>query len=89
VKSRVHLLPRLSPWLLKNLLTEVGKGGRIDFREFNKLLVPESQPFPLIGDMVIIRTRDCVWFTAFDINLAFWSIPIRVKDRHKTGFVRQ
>ncbi len=60
----------------------------VDFRELNKLLVPESQPFPLIEDM-IIRTRNCMWFSALDINSAFWSIPIRIKDRFKTGFVTQ
>lgn len=60
----------------------------IDFRELNKLLVPESQPFPLIED-IIIRTRNCKWFSALDINSAFWSIPIRKRDRYKTGFVTQ
>ena len=44
----------------------------VDFRELNKFLVPESQPFPLIEDMVV-RTRDCRWFTTLDINSAFWS----------------
>lgn len=34
----------------------------LDFRELNKLLVPECQPFPLIEDM-IIRTRHCMWFS--------------------------
>lgn len=57
----------------------------IDFRELNKLLVPESQPFPLIDD-IITKTRDCRWFTALDINSAFWSIPIRKSDRFKTAF---
>jgi transposase InsO family protein len=60
----------------------------VDFRELNKLLVPESQPFPLIEDTVV-RTRDCGWFTALDWNSAFWSIPVRVKDRFKTAFITQ
>ncbi|XKL61664.1 hypothetical protein PGB90_001497 [Kerria lacca] len=60
----------------------------IDFRELNKILVLESQLFPLIDD-IIFKTRSCKWFSAFDINSAFWSIPIRIKDRHKTGFVTQ
>lgn len=60
----------------------------VDFRELNKLLVPESQPFPLIED-IIVKTRDCKWFSALDINMAFWTIPICVKDRYKTGFVTQ
>ena len=60
----------------------------VDFRELNRLLVPESQPFPLIDD-IIVKTRDCKWFSALDINMAFWSIPICIKDRYKTGFVTQ
>ena len=58
----------------------------IDFRELNKLIVPESQPFPLIDDL-IVQTKGCHWFSSFDINSAFWTIPIRHEDRHKTGFV--
>lgn len=60
----------------------------IDFRELNKLIVPESTPFPVIDD-IITKTRGCSWFSALDINSAFWSIPIRKKDRYKTGFVTQ
>jgi len=60
----------------------------IDFRSLNKLVVPESQPFPLIDDL-IIRTKGCKWFSSLDINSAFWMIPIRQKDRHKTGFITQ
>lgn len=58
----------------------------IDFRLLNKILVPESQPFPLI-DEIIPCIRDCEWFSALDINAAFWSIPIRKSDRHKTAFI--
>jgi hypothetical protein len=60
----------------------------IDFRDLNRLLIPEAQPFPLIEN-IITKTRDCEWFSALDINSAFWSIPIRQRDRYKTGFVTQ
>ncbi|KAL7294472.1 hypothetical protein TKK_0012466 [Trichogramma kaykai] len=60
----------------------------IDFRDLNKIIVPQAQPFPLIEDMVI-KTRDCKYFTKLDINSAFWSIPLRIEDREKTGFVTQ
>lgn len=60
----------------------------IDFRELNKIIVPQAQPFPLIDDL-IIKTRNCKYFTTLDINSAFWSIPLRVEDRNKTGFVTQ
>lgn len=60
----------------------------VDFRELNKLVVPEPQPFPRIDDLVV-SVGDCHWFTALDINSAFWSIPLRQKDRSKTAFITQ
>ncbi len=60
----------------------------IDYSALNKLVVPESQPFPLIGDL-IVKARDCQWFSVLDINSAFWSVPLRQKDRYKTAFVTQ
>lgn len=60
----------------------------IDFRDLNKNVVPQAQPFPLIDD-IIIRARNCRYFTTLDINSAFWSIPLRIEDRRKTGFVTQ
>lgn len=60
----------------------------IDFRELNKIVVPQAQPFPLIDDL-IVKTRNCKYFTTLDINSAFWAIPLRMEDRSKTGFVTQ
>lgn len=60
----------------------------IDFRDLNKNIVPQAQPFPLIDD-IIIRARNCKYFTTLDINSAFWSIPLKMEDRKKTGFVTQ
>lgn len=69
---------------------EEGKRSRlcIDFRELNKIVVPQSQPFPLIEDLVE-KTRDSTFFSTLDINSAFWSIPLRIEDRQKTAFVTQ
>ena len=52
----------------------------------NKLVVPEPQPFPRIEDLVV-DVNDCDWYTALDINSAFWAMPIREKDREKTAFI--
>lgn len=60
----------------------------IDFRDLNKIIISQAQPFPLIDDL-IIKTRNCKYFTTLDINSAFWSIPLRIEDRKKTGFVTQ
>lgn len=61
---------------------------RIDFRDLNNIITPQPQPFPLIDDL-IIKTRGCQYFTTFDINSAYWSIPLRIEDRKKTEFVTQ
>lgn len=60
----------------------------IDFTALNKLVVPESYPFPRIEDL-LDRTYSCKYFTTLDINSAFWSIPIRVEDRSKLAFITQ
>lgn len=60
----------------------------IDFRDLNKLVIPQSQPFPLIEDLMT-KTRNCKYFSTLDINSAFWAIPLRVEDRKKTAFVTQ
>lgn len=60
----------------------------IDFRDLNKIVIPQSQPFPLIEDLVV-KTRNCKYFSTLDINSAFWSIPLRIEDRKKTAFVTQ
>lgn len=69
---------------------EEGRKSRlcIDYRELNKIIVPEAQPFPRIEDLVVL-TSNSAWFTSLDINSAFWSIPLRPKDRTKTAFITQ
>lgn len=58
----------------------------IDYRELNKIVVPESQPFPRIDDLTL-RVRNCKYYSKLDINSAFLSISLREKDRYKTAFV--
>ena len=54
----------------------------------NKIVVPESQPFPRIED-IIVKAGNCHFFSTFDINSAFWSIPIKKEDREVTAFITQ
>ena len=58
----------------------------IDLRKLNELVVEESQPFPLIDD-IIDGVSGCWYWTTIDINSAFWTIPLARRDRHKTAFV--
>lgn len=69
---------------------EDGRKSRlcIDFRELNKIIVPQLQPFPLIEDLMV-KTVNCKYFSTLDINSAFWSIPMKIQDRYKTAFVTQ
>ena len=60
----------------------------VDFRDLNKIVIPQAQPFPLIEDLVV-KTRNCKFFSTLDINSAFWSIPLRCEDRNKTAFITQ
>lgn len=60
----------------------------VDFRDLNKIVVPQSQLFPLIGDLMV-KTRKCKYFSTLDVNSAFWSIPLKIEDKHKTAFVTQ
>lgn len=67
---------------------EEGRKSRlcVDYRELNKIVVPESQPFLRIDDLML-RARNCKYFSKLDVNSAFWSISVRNKDKYKTGFV--
>ena len=69
---------------------EDGRRSRvcIYFRNLNKLVVPEPQPFPRIED-IVVKAGSCNWFSTLDVNSAFWSIPIRESDKEKTAFVTQ
>jgi len=60
----------------------------IDFRELNKIVVPQSQPFPLIEDL-LIKTVNCKYYSTLDINSAFWSISLKIQDKYKTTFITQ
>ena len=54
----------------------------IDFADIKKLIIPQSQPFPIIEDLMT-ETIDCKLFTTLDINSTFWSRSLRIKDRQK------
>ena len=80
--------PFASPVTLVNKRGEGRSRLCVDMRQLNKLAIPESQPMPLIEDM-IEKTAGCTYFSVFDINSAFWAIPIKIEDRHKLAFITQ
>ena len=57
----------------------------IDFRKLNDITVKDSFPLP--------RTDECLdtlagskWFCSFDLNRAYWQVPVAEKDKPKTAF---
>ena len=91
--AQESLSPYASPVTMQ--FRKTGESGKkektrmcIDYKDLNKLILPDPQPMPLI-DEIVAKTVGCSWFSALDINSAFWSIPVRREDRHKTGFVTQ
>ena len=58
----------------------------IDFTDINKLIIPQSQPF-LIIENLMTETIDCKFFTTLKRNFTLWSISLRIKNRQKTAFV--
>ena len=60
----------------------------IDLRLVNANVVPENQLLMCIND-IVDRVRDCKFFTALDINSAFWHIKLEKESRKYTAFVTQ
>lgn len=69
---------------------EEGKRTRlcIDFRKLNRIVIPDSYPFPRIED-IISKTANCQYFSILDINSAFWSIPIKPEHRERLAFTTE
>ena len=56
-----------------------------DFRPLNEVTVKDAYPLPRI-DESLSRLGKAKCFTTVDLAWAFWNIPIKKKDRHKTAF---
>ena len=78
-----------SPWT-SNVVLVPKKGGGIrvciDYRQVNKVTVPDPYPLPRIDNLLhSSRGFDCM--TSMDLRTGFWLIPVRKQDRPKTAFV--
>ena len=56
-----------------------------DFRYLNALTIKDAYPIPRI-DGSLSKLVDAKFFTTLDLGSAFWQVPLRKKDREKTGF---
>ena len=56
-----------------------------DFRYLNAVTIKDAYPIPRI-DESLSKLGDAKFFTTLDLGSAFWQVPLRKKDREKTGF---
>ena len=56
-----------------------------DFRYLNAMTREDAYPIPQIDDS-LSKLGDAKFFTTLDLGSAFWQVPLRKKDREKTGF---
>ena len=55
-----------------------------DFRYLNAVTIKDAYPIPRI-DESLSQLGDAKFFTTLDLGSAFWQVPLRKKDREKTG----
>ena len=56
-----------------------------DFRYLNAVAVKDAYSIPR-KDESLSKLDDAKLFTTLDLGSAFWQVPLRKKDREKTGF---
>ena len=56
-----------------------------DFCYLNAVTIKDVYPIPRI-DESLSKLGDAKFVTTLDLGSAFWQVPLRKKDREKTGF---
>ena len=79
--------PSKSPWACGVVMAK--KRGQLrfccDFRYLNAVTIKDAYPIPRI-DESLSKLADAKFFTILDLGSAFWQVPLRKKDKEKTGF---
>ena len=57
-----------------------------DFRYLNAVTIKDAYPIPRI-DESLSKLGDAKFFTTLNLGSAFWQVPLRKKDREKSGSV--
>ena len=80
--------PSLSPWA-SGIVVVKKKNGVLrfccDFRPLNEVTIKDAYPLPRM-DESLSRLGKAKIYTSIDLAWAFWQIPVRKADRHKTAF---
>ena len=80
--------PSLSP-CASGIVMVKKKSGELrfccDFRPLNEVTIKDAYPLPRI-DESLARLSNAKIYTSIDLAWAFWQIPLRKADRHKTAF---
>ena len=80
--------PSLSPWA-SGIVMVKKKNGELrfccDFRPLKAVTIKDAYPLPRI-DESLARLGKAKIYTSIDLAWAFWQIPVRKVDRHKTAF---
>lgn len=80
-----------TPWTTPVVL--VPKAGNekdlrvcIDYRRLNAITTPDRYPLPRIDDL-LHSARGLPSMSSLDLQSGYWQIPVREKDKRKTGFI--
>ena len=80
--------PSQSPWA-GGIVMVKKKNGELrfccDFRPLNEVTIKDTYPLPRI-DENLARLGKAKIYTSIDLAWAFWQIPVRKAERHKTAF---
>ena len=76
------------PWACGVVMAKM-KGGQLrfccNFPYLNAMTIKDAYPIPRI-DEILSKLGDAKFSTTLDLGSAFWQVPLREKDREKTGF---
>ena len=80
--------PSNSPWSHNVILIKKKDSGIrfvVDYRPLNDATVKDAYPMPNVRE-IVDKMCEAKYFTKLDMASAYWAVPIKEDDRHKTAF---
>lgn len=81
--------PSQSPWSFPVVMVKKKDGTLrfcIDYRKLNRITKRDVYPLPRIDDSINALGK-AKFFSIFDLNSAYWQIPVNKRDKEKTAFI--